>query len=618
MDPQSRLLLECSWHALENAGYDPARYERAVGVFAASSMNTYLLRNIYPRLNPEEFILSRTNLPHVMANGQDFLATRVSYKLNLRGPSIDVQTACSSALVAIHMARQSLLNGECDMAIAGGVSIYLPQDAGYLYEPGLILSRDGHCRVFDRTATGTIFGRGVGIVVLKPLAEALADGDRVLAVIKGSAINNDGADKVGFTAPSVNGQAAVVAEALANAGVEAETVSYVEAHGTGTTQGDPIEVAALTQAFRLYDRRGWFLPHRISQIEHRPSRRRIGGGELHQSRADARAWQDPAEPPFRNPQPRDRVRGYAVRGQHGAPRSARPARDAARRSQFVRDGGTNAHMVLEQPPVVGHAAPSPRDVEARSEVLTLSARDGAALQHLASDYARLLDDGASIADVCFTANTGRARFSHRCAAVAATAAELARQLRAVKSESSERAARPWSGRVDARNRRRVSFLFTGQGLQDVGMGRELYRCESVFREHLDRCAAILQPSLKTSLTSLLFEARDTPSGLEQTGNTQPALFALEYSLARQWMAWDSNPQLLIGHSLGEYVAACIAGVWSLEDALALVAKRAALMQALPSGGAMAAVFGLSNACWKFCASSAETVTRTSRAPSGSE
>ncbi len=256
LDPQGRLLLECAWEALENAGYGARLAGPGIGVFVSTSLSTYLLQNLYGTFDFTRFILEGGNIQNLLGNQSDFNATRLSYKLNLTGPSIDVQTACSSSLVAVHLARQSLLSGECRMALAGGVSIYLPQVAGYLYEEGLILSPDGHCRVFDAEANGTVFGRGGGIVVLKPLTDAVHDGDHIYAVIKGSAVNNDGHAKAGFTAPSIDGQALVISEAIANAGVNPETIGYIEAHGTGTKAGDPIEMAGLTQAFGSYtDRR---------------------------------------------------------------------------------------------------------------------------------------------------------------------------------------------------------------------------------------------------------------------------------------------------------------------------------------------------------------------------
>ncbi|HTE44994.1 MAG TPA: polyketide synthase, partial [Gemmatimonadaceae bacterium] len=258
MDPQSRVCLELAWHAVEDAGYCSLDYAGSIGVFATASLNTYLLQNLAGRLDEQDFVLGLGNIPIVLGNGPDFVATRVSYKLNLRGPSVAVQTACSSSLTAIHLARQSLLNGECDLALAGGVSIYLPQDRGYRWQDGMILSSDGHCRAFDADADGIVFGRGGGMVLLKPLARALEDGDRVRAVIKGSAANNDGSRKVGFTAPSVTGQSRVIAEALADAGLRADSISYIEAHGTGTTLGDPIEIAGLTEAFRKHTTRAGY------------------------------------------------------------------------------------------------------------------------------------------------------------------------------------------------------------------------------------------------------------------------------------------------------------------------------------------------------------------------
>ncbi|MEW5860365.1 MAG: type I polyketide synthase, partial [Cyanobacteriota bacterium] len=586
MDPQSRLFLECAWEALENAGYNATKYEGAIGVYACQSLSTYLLNNAYPKLNFFSSLLSSKNLQIVMATAREFLPTRVSYKLNLKGPSLNVQTACSSSLVAIHLARQSLLMGECNMALVGGVSIYLPQNTGYLYEEGMMLSPDGRCRAFDAKAKGTIFGRGLGVVLLKPLTDAIADRDCIQAVIKGTAINNDGSVKIGYTAPSVRGQAEVIAEAIANAGVEAGTIGYVEAHGTGTAQGDPIEIAGLTQAFSLSTQKKGFCA--IGSIKPNIGHLDVAAGitgliktvlmlkhkllvpTLHYEKPNPQI--DFANSPFY-------VNTKLQRWQtNGTPRRAGVSAFGV--------GGTNAHAILEEAPEL---AAIEVEVERPLHILSLSAKSDQALKELAARYETHLAShpSQSIGDVCFTANVGRVHFDCRLSVVAESPAQMGDRLAAfVAGKTTEGVLSAPAGKSQPK----IAFLFTGQGSQYVGMGRQLYETQLAFREAIDQCDELLRPYLEQPLLSVLYPEPGATSPIDETACAQPALFAIEYALAQLWRSWGVEPAVVMGHSLGEYVAACVAGVFSLEDALKLVAQRGRLMQALPPGGEMVAVF----------------------------
>ena len=572
-DPQQRIFLECAWEALEGAGYDAQRYAGSIGTFVGVGLSTYLINLYTERQALESVGMFRT----LIGNDKDYLPTWVSFKLDLAGPSVNVNTACSSSLVTVHLACQSLLSGECDMALAGGVRISSEQRTGYLYQESGILSPDGHCRAFDADARGTVGGNGAGLVVLKRLADALADGDSIHAVIRGSAINNDGADKSGFTAPSVNGQARVIAEALAVAGVDPRSVTYVEAHGTGTELGDPIELAALVQS---YGRRQGDGPHCAlgsvkTNIGHLDAAAGIAGLIKTVLALDRRTI--PPSLHFARPNPRidfddspffvaTEAREWVV---NGTPRRAGVSSFGI--------GGTNAHLILEEaPPEVPSGASRPW------QLLILSARSATALD-AATD--RLADDlerhpERSLADVAFTLCLGRRPLEHRRIAVCRDSADAVATLRA---RDPNRVASLATGG----GRREVAFLFPGQGAQHPGMAAELYREEAIFREELDRYCEALEHDLGLSLEPLLFPAeanRDAAAKrLEQTELAQPALFAVELALARLWMRWGIEPSALLGHSVGELVAACLAGVFSPEDALSLVAERGRLMQGMPPG-----------------------------------
>ena len=582
LDPQQRLFLECAWEAIERAGYNSQECAFPIGVYAGVGANAYMLENLYQ---------TRRNLGAIGAfqlmigNDKDFLPTRVSYKLDLRGPSVNVQTACSTSLVAIHMACQGLRSGECDMALAGGASVRVPHTAGYLYQQGMILSPDGHCRALDAKAQGTVFASGVGIVVLKKLDEALHDGDHIHAVIKGSAINNDGATKIGYTAPGVDGQVAVISQAQANAGVDPGSVTYVETHGSGTALGDPIEVAALSQVFGgQTDKRGFCgLGAVKTNIGHTDTAAGVAG-----LIKTVLALEHRTLPPtlhFEKPNPQIDLENspfFVVSELTPWEPKDHPRRAGV--SSFG-IGGTNAHVVLEEAPPAGQT----EEMGALPHGLALSARTEDALRQLANRYADYLtsEDAAPIRDVCHTAHVGRRHFDHRLWTIGGSSTDLAARLRAFSD--GERPSGQTTETVVGGDAK-VAFLFTGQGSQYLGMGRELFEREPIFRQALEHCDLLLRPWLDQPLLKVLYGQREDTSPLGQTAYTQPALFALEYALATLWRSWGIEPDIVMGHSVGEYVAACLSGVFSLEDGLKLIAQRGRLMQALPRDGAMAAVF----------------------------
>lgn len=582
IDPQQRLFLESAWEALEHAGYDPESYSGLIGVYAGTGMNTYLLFHLLSKERVSDLHDISSLLALMIGNDKDFLSTRVSYKLNLKGPSITVQTACSTSLVAVHLACQGLLNYQTDMALAGGVSINLLQSAGYRYQAGGILSPDGHCRAFDAGAAGTVIGSGVGVVVLKRRSDALKDGDTIHAIIKGSAVNNDGSMKVGYTAPSVEGQSGVIMAAQALAGTPVDSIGYIEAHGTGTTLGDPIEIAALTQAFQAStSKRGFCAIGSVkTNVGHLDAAAGIAGliktvlALKHRILPPSLHFQRP------NPQIALQESPFFISAAPSEWKEGSSPRRAGVSSFGI--GGTNAHVILEEAP------PEPSPGASRPwQLLTLSAHTGMALEAATTrlrDHL-LQNSDSALADIAYTLQVGRRHFAHRRAVVCRDREEALRLLEGGDPEQLL-TARAEPGHPP------VAFLFPGQGAQHINMALALFQEEPLFREEVDRCVALLKPHLGLNLQEVLYPSEERgeemSARLNQTEITQPALFVIEYALARLWMAWGVCPEAMIGHSIGEYVAACLAGVVSLEDALFLVAARGRLLQSLPAG-AMTAV-----------------------------
>ncbi len=587
MDPQHRHFLECAWEAFENAGYVPDEVEGAVGVFAGSGHNAYMPYNLLPNKDLVKdigfFLLRHTG------NDKDFLSTRVSYLFNLLGPSINVQTACSTSLVAVHSAAQSLLNGECDMALAGGVTIELPHKQGYLYKESEILSKDGHCRPFDASAGGTLFGSGVGCVLLKRMDDALADGDHIHAVLKASAINNDGANKVSYLAPSVDGQAAAIREAIELADIDPASVSFIECHGTGTQLGDPIEVAALTQAYGEENPRKQYcaLGSVKSNIGHLDTAAGIAGmikailSLQHRQLVPTLHFTAPNEainfadsPFFVN----DRLRDW----------NAEEPRRAAISSLGV--GGTNAHVIIEEAPDFDDAEPS----QHARHLFTLSAKSEQALNRAATNLANHLADHPEqdLADVAYTLNVGRKAMDYRLAITARDAAEASAQLADLQGLNAAKGKR-------VQDEPSLVFMLPGGGAQYSGMGEDLYESESVYREAFDACMACLPAEVSARVRELVFapesERKQATDTLQTPTLTLTSLFATEYALAKQMMAWGAQPAALVGHSMGENTAACLAGVMSLHDAMNLVYLRGQLFERAPEGGMLSIPMALDDA-----------------------
>ncbi len=592
LDPQKRLFLECAWEAVEDAGYDLARWKGVVGVFAGSKSSTYI-NNLSGRDDSSAFAL--------LGNDKDFLATAVSYKLNLTGPSVNVQTACSTALVATSLASQALLSYQCDMALAGAVSITLPQEGGYIFLENGVMSPDGHCRAFDEKAHGAAPGNAVAVIALKRLEDALADGDEIHAVIRGIAINNDGATKVGFTAPSVGGQAEVIAMAMAAAQVGPETISYVETHGTGTPLGDTVEVAALTKAFRSATSKKHFCP--IGSVKTNIGHTDVVAGAAGLIKA-VLALQHRALPASLNfATPNSRI-NFEDSPFYVNTRLREWRRDATPRRAGVSAfglGGTNAHAIVEESPLL-QIAPT----RLPSHLLVLSARSqqsldcatGALAAHLLSEPV------ASLADIAFTLQNGRREFEYRRALLCRSPRDAASALQTHSV---------WDGK--AKERQKIIFMFPGVGDHYANMTADLYRSFPQFRAEVDRCCAYLEPLLGKNLLHILYPQADTSSQsaaepvkgvtlrklLNRSRNSNATLgeihgveishcivFIVEYALARLWMSLGVQPSAMIGYSLGEYVAACLAGVFSLEHALQILLTRARLVESESPGSMLAA------------------------------
>jgi len=579
MDPQHRHFLECAWEAVENAGYTAEGFPGSIGVFAGSGMSSYLIHNLlrnHKLVNSAGLFLLRQT-----GNDKDVLATRVSYQLNLHGPSVSVQTACSTSLVATHLACQSLLNHECDMALAGGVTIEIPHGQGYQYRPGEILSRDGHCRPFDAEASGTVFSSGVGLVVLRRLSDALRDRDTIRAVILGTAINNDGARKVGYLAPSVDGQADVITEALGVANVNPESISYVETHGTGTAVGDPIEVRALTQAYHATTKRRGFcaIGSLKASVGHLDAAAGVAGLIKTVLALENRKVLPSIN--FKSPNPLIDFQNspfYVNKSLVDWDKTPLPRRAGV---TSLGIGGTNAHVIVEEAP----ALPPVKHKPSR-QLLTLSAKSETALDNATTRLAAFLRENpdSSLPHVAYTLQAGRKSFPFRRVVVGRDADEVARLFE--RNNAKEVISGSAPPLVPS-----LVFLFSGQGSQHVDMAKDVYEQEPVFHETLDKCAKHLGQLIGFDLRQLIYPAESDRNAaadrLNQTSVTQPALFALEYSLAQWWMSLGLKPQAMLGHSIGEYVAACLAGVFTLEEALETTAIRGRLMQKAPPGAMLA-------------------------------
>uniref|UniRef100_UPI00403E5477 amino acid adenylation domain-containing protein n=1 Tax=Paenibacillus sp. FSL K6-1330 TaxID=2975292 RepID=UPI00403E5477 len=579
MDPQVRLLHECAWHTLEDAGCDPQRHVGSIGLFAGVTNNFHWLSQLSDRLHG-----SLSDMFEVDSLNDSYtVSTRISHKLNLKGPAISLQTACSTSLVAVHLACQSILNGDCDLALAGGASIVLPHKSGYLYQEGMVKSPDGHCRTFDAKAKGTIGGDGVGFVALKSLEAAITDGDRIYAVIKGSAINNDGSRKVGYTAPSVQGQADVIARAQEAAGVPAESITYVEAHGSGTTLGDPIEIEALTKAFRT-DKTGFCRIGSVkTNIGHLDAAAGVAG--LIKTALALHHKQLPPSLHYETPNPNiDFANSPFVvnTGLADWRNDDYPLRAGV--SSFG-IGGTNAHVVMEEAPIQGATGKG-----RTHQVLVLSAQTPDALDSMTANLGVYLKEHPSenLADIAYTLQTGRRPFRYRRLLSCSTVEEAIAALTPAADRASFDARKVISG-TTGEERGSIVFMFSGQGSQYINMGKGLYETEPVFREEMNHCFRLYLDITGSDMKVMLYPDADAETAeaslqLNQTKHIQPAMLMLEFALARLLLSWGVKPDAMIGYSFGEYAAACLAGVMSLEEAMRLIILRGELMHQVPPGG----------------------------------
>ncbi len=569
MDPQFRLLHECCWEALEKAGYVSESCPDIIGLYLGANENQEWLRRVVAQTsNATEFYDA------FVLNQRDYIATRISYKLDLKGPSFTLLSACSTSLVAVHLACQGIRNGSCSMALAGGVSLSYPPKSGYLHQEGFMVSSDGHCRSFDAQADGTVFGDGAGVVVLKPLEKALEDKDTVYAIIKGSAINNDGNGKAGFTAPSQEGQARVIRAALKQAGFQPDSITYIETHGTGTLLGDPIEFEALKQVFGPSNEHTCFLGSVKTNVGHLNIAAGISAfiktvlclyhktipPTLHFTRSNPHM--DLENSPFNI---NTRLQKWSA-GQY-------PRRAGVSAFGF---GGTNAHLVLEE---------APRQKSSKKlrsgNLFLLSAHTPQSLQVMARNLSRDLRENKNInlLDAAYTLTQGRRHFSLRRAVAGESREQVLAKLQEISSP------------VKADPSPEMVFMFPGQGAQHINMGRQLYETEPEFRQAVDYCSRILQPHLDLDIRKIMYPSGEDQARaaeqIKQTRIAQPAVFVISYALTRLWKSWGIIPRAVIGHSVGECAAACVAGVLKVEESLAFLVRRGELMQELPPGGMLA-------------------------------
>ncbi|GET41659.1 type I polyketide synthase [Microseira wollei] len=583
-DPQQRILLETCWSALENAGINPETLAGTqTGVFVGIFSHDYELLQV-KQYDPQDY-----EAYFATGNSASIAAGRLSYFFGFTGPALSVDTACSSSLVAVHLASQSLRNGECNIALASGVNLLLSPELSITFSSAGMLSPDGRCKTFDASANGYVRSEGCGVVVLKRLSQAIADNDNILALIRGCAINQDGASN-GLTAPNGLSQEAVIRKALSVAGVSPSEISYVEAHGTGTSLGDPVEVKALEV---VYGQEGWRSPEQpliIGSVKTNIGHTEAAAGIAGLIKV-VLSMQNNFIPPhlhFKEVNPHitiDRIPAIIPASGMEWQKSASGLPRLAGISSFG-FSGTNAHVILQEAPVL---APAAAKVERSCHVLTISAKTEKALLELLQAYQAYLelDSEISLADVCFTTNAGRTHFEYRLAVVAESNQQLRDELSAFAT--GKETVRLVSGQQNSNKPPKIAFLFTGQGSQSIGMGRQLYELSPTFRQTIDRCDLILRSYLDEPLLNVLYPEPGKTSPINETAYTQPALFALEYALAQLWQSWGIKPTVVMGHSVGEYVAACVAGVFSLEDGLMLIAARGRLMQALPQDGEMVAL-----------------------------
>ena len=587
MDPQQRVFLETAWSAMEDAGYVPEGVDGFIGVFAGMSNNSYFFENVMKRPDlVERFGKFQT----MLLNEKDYLATRTAFKLNLTGPCVNVYTACSTSLVAVCNAAAALNSFQCDMAIAGGVTVTSPLNSGYMHQEGAMYSADGHTRPFDANATGTVFSDGCGVVVLKRLTDAIEDQDTIYAVIRGSALNNDGSDKASFTAPSVDGQASVIAIAQTNASIAPETISYVEAHGTATPVGDPIEFEALVKAFQIGSREKQYcaLGSIKSNFGHLNAAAGVAG--LIKTALGLRYKKIPPMIHFASPNPEIDLESspFYIATELMDWKSGNGPNRACVSAFGV--GGTNAHVILEEAPAVSHLQPSEKENNPR--LLLLSAKTPGALGRAMSRMGDYLESGpaANLSHIAYTLQKGRKHFPYRKFIVCSTRTEGADLLRT----GGEGDVMPY---YDNSHPPKIVFMFPGQGAQYVRMAEGLYDSEPIYREAFDTCAQYFEKHAGLDLKEMLYGDSRRCLDIQQLGetcHTQPVLFAVSYSMARLLLHWGVVPHAMIGHSVGEYVAACLAGVFTLADACYLVARRAGILQEMPHGAMLTVRLGESD------------------------